>query len=1135
MRPRHATVFTHPQLADDTLDETTVLEEELVTMTGAALPADYLEERRVLLEQRDADLREANGNPEVIRRVEGQHRQLRRYRFAGLLKRGDVSRTALCLSGGGIRSATFSLGVIQWLGQHGLLKQFDFLSTVSGGGYIGSWLSAWIHRHPRGIVGVEDDLAGHDPATVVRLREYSNYLAPKFGFLTADTWTLAVTYLRNLLVNWLLFLPFLVAIISLPHVAVALAAIPPGSDGARLAAHLSLFAGALLLGMFTAIGALSLPTLIPGQPSPTGIAKLFDATHERAFLWKCLLPFVLAGILLPIGWLLAQPDMVIRWPFLPFWREWHFTTVPWHWALGGAVFHLVAMTPMIGKALSGGAFRGAWRVIVDPRRAQGFVMFVARAGGAIIACGLVGGLAIYAAVSQYGTIKALLPVELLPEGAVVIYVLVAPVLFWSSILLSGALFVGLTSHFSTDFQREWYARAGAWMFIAIVVWLALVGISVLGPAALVYLWNKQYRVSLSFSAISAGLIAVLGGRQAGAIVETTGAKYISAAKAMFARLPSLAAPVFLAVLLSVLALLATLLVGQAADLHHTRHEFHTFHVLTSAGWKAMATPAVAIVIALFFDLVTDMNVFSLHGMYRDRLVRAYLAASRYVRLPNPFTGIDANDNLPLAQLRPGAFNQCDINHLAKVLRTQLDDPFWNAWPAEPPAGKDCKGARARVRYLLAEVSPVLIWRISKTPPDTQLMPADEQLLLQRWNAVLADAQLYACFNDAAHQAGSAMTDLVRSNRASLEQCDWFSRLAANPSDPAATRGGSTHSVEQVRLFPVINTALNLVGGNDLAWQQRKAEAFALTPLHAGAVSVGYRRSIWQLPNGELKYFAGDTGISIGTAMTISGAAANPSMGYHSSPAVTFLLTMFNARLGTWLGNPARDQASRRGPRWMLPRIVAEAFGRTNRTSPYVNLSDGGHFENLGVYEMIRRRCQFILSIDAGQDGDYAFEDLANAINKARVDFGVSIEFAGKPAMHARKDGPSARTALATIRYGADEQGYLLYVKPAISTKEPVDVTTYAEKAVKFPHEPTSNQFFTERQFESYRMLGWDALDEVATNATSLDELLERFAAADEPYSAVLPAHAGSAGGPPPATPPAATVSEPPRTAGVPAP
>jgi hypothetical protein len=181
--------------------------------------------------------------------------------------------------------------------------------------------------------------------------------------------------------------------------------------------------------------------------------------------------------------------------------------------------------------------------------------------------------------------------------------------------------------------------------------------------------------------------------------------------------------------------------------------------------------------------------------------------------------------------------------------------------------------------------------------------------------------------------------------------------------------------------------------------------------------------------------------------------------------------------------------------------------------------------------MIRRRCQFILAVDAGQDGDYAFEDLANAIAKARVDFGVSIEFVEMPAMHGRQAGPSVRTAVATIRYGADEQGYLLYVKPAISTKETVDVITYAEKASKFPHEPTTNQFFTERQFESYRMLGWDALDEVATDAASLDQLLESILPGGPAHS---PANTRDHR-PAPTTEPASTACAPPRTADAPVP
>jgi hypothetical protein len=75
------------------------------------------------------------------------------------------ARTAFCISGGGIRSATFALGVMQGLASHGLLKGFDFLSTVSGGGYIGSWLSSWTRRHSEGIAGVEKELAAlHVPS-----------------------------------------------------------------------------------------------------------------------------------------------------------------------------------------------------------------------------------------------------------------------------------------------------------------------------------------------------------------------------------------------------------------------------------------------------------------------------------------------------------------------------------------------------------------------------------------------------------------------------------------------------------------------------------------------------------------------------------------------------------------------------------------------------------------------------------------------------------------------------------------------------------------------------------------------------------------------------------------------------------
>src|SRR5262249_11206469 len=115
-------------------------------------------------------------------------------------------------------------------------RRFHYLSTVSGGGYIGSWLSAWITRHPGGLVGVEEQLANQgtvptgsaerilnpEPRPIKHLRNYSNYLSPKLGLLSAGSWTLAATYIRNLLLNWLVLVPMLGAMLMVPRFLVAI-------------------------------------------------------------------------------------------------------------------------------------------------------------------------------------------------------------------------------------------------------------------------------------------------------------------------------------------------------------------------------------------------------------------------------------------------------------------------------------------------------------------------------------------------------------------------------------------------------------------------------------------------------------------------------------------------------------------------------------------------------------------------------------------------------------------------------------------------------------------------------------------------------------------------------------------------
>ena len=148
-----------------------------------------------------------------------------------------------------------------------------------------------------------------------------------------------------------------------------------------------------------------------------------------------------------------------------------------------------------------------------------------------------------------------------------------------------------------------------------------------------------------------------------------------------------------------------------------------------------------------------------------------------------------------------------------------------------------------------------------------------------------------------------------------------------------------------RPFHVINLTLNLVSGKRLSWQERKAAPFTVSPLHCGTGSTGEQGA--SADSGAYRsskeYGAG---ISLGTAMAISGAAVSPNMGYHSSPSVTFLMSMLNVRLGWWLGNPTFERGrpyENDGPTWSLVPLLQEALGLTTDERKYIYLSDGGHF------------------------------------------------------------------------------------------------------------------------------------------------------------------------------------------------
>lgn len=868
-------------------------------------------------------------------------------------------RAALCLSGGGIRSATFALGVLQGLARAGLLTKFHYLSTVSGGGYIGSWLSAWIHRSGDDMEKVAAQLASQrprapldpEPEPIAYLREFSNYLSPRAGLMSTDTWTLFGTILRNMILIWLVLVPLLTAALMLPRLYLALLLWTDAAKGSVLPSVLLAVGGGLLAWAVAYIAA----TI----PSATRALR-----GQGKFLAFCLAPLLLGLGALTIYWAAVS-------------GEWDGVRAPAVPGLGGfvrfgVVVHLLAWA---GYTLW---LRSPWGQRQPPRGGLGARLgsFVAELVVVVVA-GAVGGAIAWG-----------LAVKIFPDVAVlsIEYAALAPGFVMGTFLLAATALVGLISRWTEDEDREWWARCGAWFLISGSAWTVFALLVLLGPVLLSHTWLSR---GLAAAGGLSGLVSVVGGWFTKLSARDRTSSQTSGKDRLMARVVPLAGIVFAAVLAIGLSTLTSGLLGWLV--RKTGDPIVTPARWRERGWAVgpfdhigvlVSTPvALVVFVALSLTLLglvaawfINTNRFSLHAMYRNRLIRAYLGASHPDRRANPFTGFDDGDNLQMHEL----------------------------WPRSSGVPGGARGG---------------------TPP----------------------------------------------------------------GPPARPR----------RLLHVVNVALNLVHGARLAWQERKAHTFTVTALHAGSLVVGYRRTRAGL-GGPHAHYGGTEGISLGTAVTISGAAASPNMGYHSSPLVTFLMTLFNVRLGWWLGNPGvRGDHTfyLPSPRVAVRPIVAEAFGLTGSTGPYVYLSDGGHFDNLGLYEMVLRRCHFIVVSDASCDEGGLFQDLGSAVRKIRADMGVPIEFESGIGILPRSADPARRAqslywALGRIRYAiadppaaptgdpAARDGWLLYIKPALCGSEPADVCEYAASHDQFPHEPTTDQFFSESQFESYRALGVHVMEQM---------------------------------------------------------
>ena len=309
-----------------------------------------------------------------------------------------------------------------------------------------------------------------------------------------------------------------------------------------------------------------------------------------------------------------------------------------------------------------------------------------------------------------------------------------------------------------------------------------------------------------------------------------------------------------------------------------------------------------------------------------------------------------------------------------------------------------------------------------------------------------------------------------------------------------TKGGPIH---------LVNTCLNQTRDDKSGLYNADRKGTAVTATWRG-FEVGPREFIASKPGQDVG--------TLGRWIAVSGAAASPGAGAYTSRGLALLVYFLGVRLGHWMRAPGeRVQLrwlSRLGWRFISkPMMLASEASATffGVERPWWYLSDGGHFENSGVYPLLKRELDFIILSDAGADAKYEFADIENLVRKARIDFGAEIDFySGDEAAALFTLGSSDLTILspedmannhscrgvllARIRYrerlgpqAADgspgrpyrPEGTLLVIKPNLHDALDVDLLAYAQKHDAFPHESTGDQSFDEAQWESYHRLGED--------------------------------------------------------------
>lgn len=211
------------------------------------------------------------------------------------------------------------------------------------------------------------------------------------------------------------------------------------------------------------------------------------------------------------------------------------------------------------------------------------------------------------------------------------------------------------------------------------------------------------------------------------------------------------------------------------------------------------------------------------------------------------------------------------------------------------------------------------------------------------------------------------------------------------------------------------------------------------------------------------------------------------MGLGTKRRLSFSLALLNVRLGYWTRNPAKSAGIFGGAPglWFL---LKEMFSSMNEHSPWLYISDGGHIENLGVYELLRRRCKYIVAVDGERDGRMTFAALTTLQRLASIDLGVKIDIDLNDLRLNEQGLSRSHFRFCRIEYPGKQFGYLLYVKLSLTGNEGEFLRRYRLDEPAFPHHSTADQFFSEAQFEAYRNLGEHIGDKLFLRALVGDRL-----------------------------------------------